>query len=79
MNDLVKRADEALKDVTPGPWVTGAASWDDETGEVQYVLHGVFEAKPHDARFIAAARELVPAMRDRIEADAKQIAELEDI
>ena len=93
MDDLVKRADAALKDVTPGPWVFG------NTGEEQRLILGgsseryvanvqIYQTPRHmgawdepereaNARFIAAARELVPAMRDRIEADVKRIAELE--
>ena len=88
MDDLVKRADEVLKGVTPGPWAAGSAQWPEQVGCCPLVgrpfsvhgtdFHNVAAATTRaNARFIAAARELVPAMRDRIEADAKRIAELD--
>ena len=88
MDDLVKRADEVLKGVTPGPWAAGSAQWPEQVGCCPLVgrpfsvhgtdFHNVAAATTRaNARFIAAARELVPAMRDRIEADAARIAELD--
>lgn len=91
MNDLVKRADEALKDVTPGPWRIKDCEtygdrcktfyqeiWNDETDVLvtTEVTRAHNDGGRKNLRFIAAARELVPLMRDRIEADAKRIAEL---
>ena len=86
MDDLVKRADEALKDVTPGPWeaVFDRQTWgwlevdgpsfnvSAPTRATDLSLADAVQRKK-DARFIAAARELVPEMRDRIKADAKRI------
>ena len=60
--DTSKEAVERmLIGVTPGPWQTGQSSWNDD-GEVQYTLHGIKHARYADCMFIAAARELVPAL-----------------
>jgi len=78
MDDLVKRADEILEGVTPGPWEVIA---DESAGQVKgfptvdsklYQIigsegfYGNYEDDWTNARFIASARELVPAMRERI-------------
>lgn len=61
-DNLIKRAREALDGVTPGP---GDSDW--------------FVRTDHpDARFIAAARDLVPAMIDRIEALEAEVARLRE-
>lgn len=82
MDDLVKRADEVLKDVTPGPWTVKYDLGDTcllMGGDCQMCNTAYYPWTPDndaDWHFIAAARELVPAMRDRIEADVARIAEL---
>lgn len=47
---------------TPGAWVVSAASFDEETGDVQYTLEGVKLIRKADARLIAAAPELLEAL-----------------
>lgn len=47
---------------TPAPWVTGQVSWDEETKDVRYTLHGVKEAKVADCNLIAAAPDLLEAL-----------------
>lgn len=47
---------------TPAPWKTGQVSWDEETKDVRYTLHGVKEAKAADCHLIAAAPELYAAL-----------------
>lgn len=47
---------------TPGPWETGQAHWN-EDGDVMYTLHGIKEAKVADARLIAAAPDLLEALK----------------
>lgn len=83
MDDLVKRADEALKDVTPGPWVV-----DDVGVDCPLIWAGdrhiaeVFEKSAADggdsanARFIAAARDLVPEAAAALSAKDAEIAKL---
>ena len=50
---------------TPGPWNTGEASWN-EDGDVRYTLHGVKVAKVADCQLIAAAPDLLEALRDMV-------------
>ena len=86
MDDLVKRVDATLKDVTPGPWavsvkgryvgITHPPTKNNPLGGLVCKMHSGRPELHAEARFIAAARGLVPAMRDRIEADAKLITEL---
>ena len=47
---------------TPGPWVTGPASWE-RNGDVRYTLVGIKEANWPDCRLIAAAPDLLEALR----------------
>ena len=47
---------------TPGPWSVVRASCDDN-GDVRYVLDGIKEAKAADARLIAAAPDLLEALK----------------
>jgi hypothetical protein len=47
---------------TPGPWETGRAAWD-EDGDVMYSLHGIKEATVADCRLIAAAPDLLEALK----------------
>lgn len=79
MSDLIHRAREALVNVTPGPWAAGTAQWPEQVGCCPlvgrpYSVHGTdfhntaAATTRANARFIAAARDLVPAMADRIEA-----------
>lgn len=84
-DDLVKRADEVLEDVTPGPWTLGeyedgleVFTFKNELPRplvsIDFGFNGVVDDENYaNLRFIAVARELVPSMRDRIEADAKRI------
>lgn len=80
-DELVKQARDALAGVTPGPWVRSELVVGDREDFIVADLEACAQDMPEvyaNARFIAAARELVPAMRDRIEADAKRIEELEE-
>ena len=98
MDDLSRRAREALVDVTPGPWKefiddssgqwTGwplsidATSIEDKcvvrTGG-QWPYEWDAKTSQHEAcanaRFIAAARDLVPALADRLEAQEALLRE----
>ena len=47
---------------TPGPWVTGNARWD-ANGDAMYTLHGIKEVCAPDARLIAAAPEMLAALK----------------
>jgi hypothetical protein len=47
---------------TPGPWTVTDAIWD-SGGDVAYILTGVKEACAADAHLIAAAPELLEALR----------------
>ena len=84
MSDLIRRAREALVDVTPGPWSHntmgefGPSSCEDDqsygmicepAGECDW------PNAVDNARFIAAARDLVPAMADRLEAQEALLKE----
>lgn len=79
-DDLVKRAREAMQGVTEGPWQPGEAllgavfNWHLPTDHPNAII--CQEATEADADFIAAARQLVPEMARRIEAQDKLIAEL---
>ena len=64
MDDLIKRANDAIQGVTPGPW--------DVRGKqtvgigVETVAKCGWRNGKNDARFIAAARDLVPEMAAEI-------------
>jgi hypothetical protein len=51
---------------TPGPWVTGPASWE-RNGDVRYTLVGIKEATWADCRLIGAAPDLLRALRFIVE------------
>ncbi len=96
-DDLIRRAREALVDVTPGPWrhdghtgVMASGSVDTYSGPVWATIIRAEQTSEMDgdgrswetsgdpdanARFIAAARELVPAMVDRLEAQEALLKE----
>ena len=63
MDDLIKRANDAIQGVTPGPWPVGMVLGDCVfmAGDIIYT-----SATGADARFIAAARGLVPEMAAEI-------------
>lgn len=79
-DDLVKRAREALAGVTKKPWRIGP----DEEGEPAQCITadgfdiatcwGGYNAAEADARFIVAARDLVPQLADRIADLERQLA-----
>ena len=84
MSDLIRRAREALVDVTPGPWSHntmgefGPSSCEDDqsygmicepAGECDW------PNAVDNARFIAAARDLVPAMADHLAAQEALLKE----
>ena len=84
MDDLIRRAREALVDVTPGPWSYNSMgefgpAYDDDYQAFGMICDPVGECDwPNavdNARFIAAARDLVPAMADRIEAQEALLKE----
>ena len=88
-DDLIRRAREALVDVTPGPWEVGARQWPEQVGCCPlvgrpYSVHGTdfyntaAATTRANARFIAAARDLVPAMADRLEAQEALLREAMD-
>ena len=47
---------------TPGPWTVGRCSWN-EDGNVCYELEGIKQGCASDARLIAAAPELLEALK----------------
>ena len=74
-SDILKRAAEAVKGVTPGPWRVGPV--DDTTvvaadGSEVAAIDGdynhpdLWPMMEANARFIAAARQLVPDLRDEV-------------
>lgn len=88
MSDLIRRAREALVDVTPGPWFPNYPDY--HAGMVEVVgpamrcvgftiATDVDAEKAQrikaDASFVAAARDLVPAMADRLEAQEALLRE----
>lgn len=79
MDDLIRRAREALVDVTPGPWRASWESVDPDwaivTGPGGGIVSNVNDAEQPNARFIAVARDLVPAMADRLEAQEALLKE----
>jgi len=87
MDDLVKQSRDALDGVTEGPWRLG--SWMDNVfgtgpnGEWFPICRVKRNDAPiegnqdhKDARFIAAARQLVPAMADEIERLRGEVARM---
>ena len=87
-DDLIRRAREALVDVAPGPWEAAlekgchgiVASIQDEVRCVAIIGNApeTPEREPMrfaNAGFIAAARDLVPAMADRLEAQEALLRE----
>ena len=87
-DDLIRRAREALVDVAPGPWEAAlekgchgiVASIQEEARFVAVIGNApeTPEREPMrfaNARFIAAARDLVPAMADRLEAQEALLRE----
>ncbi len=82
MDDLTKRAQEALEGATEGPWQPGEAlvgavvNWNLPASHPNAIV--CQEATEGDAFFIAEARQLVPAMLARIEADAARVRSLEE-
>ena len=88
MDDLIRRAREALVSVTPGPWVMETVRTSCGTcHRIGPFPRPAYASKPEgwacvyddyppgvgspdllaNSRFIAAARDLVPAMADRLE------------
>ena len=47
---------------TPRPWKVHRAIWDQETGDVAYILEGVKEARAADSYLITAAPDMLRAM-----------------
>lgn len=96
MSDLIRRAREALVDVTPGPWVMETVRTSCGTcHRIGPFPRPAYASKPEgwacvyddyppgvgspdllaNSRFIAAARDLVPAMADRLEAQEALLKE----
>lgn len=96
MDDLIRRAREALVDVTPGPWVMETVRTSCGTcHRIGPFPRPAYASKPEgwacvyddyppgvgspdllaNSRFIAAARDLVPAMADRLEAQEALLKE----
>jgi hypothetical protein len=85
--DLIAQADAALDGVTPGPWRAGTSEF--YPGLSGPLTTRVYTASPTDeievsgddcrrnARFIAASRQLVPALRDALIAQDAVVAALE--
>lgn len=86
-DDLVKQAREAVEGTTEGPWqyvesisqdgqeCYGCAVFTDGTDAFAW-LEGSAEDDIPNARFIAASRQLVPAMADALEAKDRRIRAL---
>lgn len=71
-----------LQDVTPGPWGVGEDQCVDDTWSIVTTSGGAVLANVNDrpartanARFIATARDLVPALLARAEAAEKKLAD----
>lgn len=92
-DDLIKRAREALDGVTPGEWALDGIAIAHPSSPYGYPIDVCLMGEPAqypgdipvmmqgweaNARFIAAARDLVPAMADRIEALEAEMARLRD-
>lgn len=88
MDDLVDRARAALVGVTPGPWIRDMSYWWPSKVRSLHPDHkhrwvvdvSSFPTATHtleDARFIAAARSLLPEMADRIAALEADLARVE--
>lgn len=84
MSDVIERANAALDGVTPGPWevvldddyvMQLRMSGDSQMGNARY--YPWVPDEDADWHFIAAARQLVPDMRDEITALRARVAELE--
>jgi len=96
MDDLIRRAREALVDVTPGPWVMETVRTSCGTcHRIGPFPRPAYASKPEgwacvyddyppgvgspdllaNSRFIAVARDLVPAMADRLEAQEALLKE----
>ena len=89
-SDILKRAAEAVKGTTPGPWFTHdgdellicAPDGDDDPWHVANAVglcggpDGIIDASPANARFIAAARTLIPDMAAAIAERDAEIARL---
>lgn len=80
--DISTAAVERLLDgVTAGPWhyepTTFTAAWGPDGSLVHYTQNTTTQS-PHNARFIAASRDLVPALladRDRLAAEVARLTE----
>lgn len=82
--DLIAKVDAALEGVTPGPWDAYSTVVSQVTLEVddirltgESVASAVGPRRRADARFIAAARTLVPALRAALAEDERVIAVVE--
>lgn len=53
---------------TPGPWEVVAVDWSEE-GNARFEIHGITRTGIADARLIAAAPELLDALRTIVETD----------
>lgn len=64
MTDAAKAAETVLEEVTAGPWEVDPHGVNDSMGDVWFTTqYRICEnATAEDARFIAAARDLVPAL-----------------
>jgi len=87
-DDLIRRAREALVSVTPGPWSYNSMgefgpAYDDDYQAFGMICDPVGECDwPNavdNARFIAAARDLVPALADRLEAQEALLREAMEV
>ena len=82
-DDVVKRAAEVLEGVTPGPWKQGKNNPDRVSCNGRYIAncdptHANHPTVEANARFIAAARDLVPAMAADITALRDKLATVLD-
>ena len=80
-SDILKRAAEAIEDVTPGPWAV-CDRWN-VSGPKYEVMNGSIMVRDDaesdaNARFIAAARTLIPDMAAAIAERDEQIARLKE-
>lgn len=60
---------------TPGPWEVISADWD-ENGDARYSLNGIKEVNICDARLIAAAPDLLEAIKVCLKAEKERIKKL---
>jgi len=80
-DDEIKRLRRLCEVATPGPWAQDTGTLcnkvADAYGRLLLRVHEDHERYPHDAAFIAAAREALPKLLDEVEAWKTRCGEFE--